>query len=326
MNVLITGGAGFIGSHLAEKMLALKAKVQVIDNLSTGSIENIKHLLNNKNFTFIYETILNENVMDRLVSNSDMVFHMAASVGVELIVKDPVNVIETNILGTEVVLKTANRYKKKLFIASTSEVYGKNDNVPFKEEDDSIYGPTTKSRWSYACSKAIDEFLALAFYKEYGLPVVIGRLFNTVGPRQTGKYGMVVPRFVERALKNEPLYVYGDGKQTRCFCCVYDTVEALIKLMNSKEAEGEIFNIGSMEEISIYDLANKVIQITDSKSHIKFLSYDRAYEKGFEDMRRRVPDISKIKKFIGFTPKYNLEKTIELIVKYFKEKNEYRSL
>lgn len=320
MNVLITGGAGFIGSHLAEKLLTLKAKVQVIDNLSTGSIENIKHLLNNKNFTFIYETILNENVMDRLVSNSDMVYHMAASVGVELIVKDPVNVIETNILGTEVVLKTVNRYKKKLFIASTSEVYGKNNNVPFKEEDDSIYGPTTKSRWSYACSKAIDEFLALAFYKEYGLPVIIGRLFNTVGPRQTGKYGMVVPRFVERALKNEPLYVYGDGKQTRCFCCVYDTVEALIKLMNSKEAEGEIFNIGSMEEISIYDLANRVIQLTDSSSKVKFISYDEAYEKGFEDMMRRVPDISKIKKVIGFSPAYNLKKTIELIVDYFKGK------
>lgn len=320
MNVLITGGAGFIGSHLAEKLLTLKAKVQVIDNLSTGSIENIKHLLNNKNFTFIYETILNENVMDRLVSNSDMVYHMAASVGVELIVKDPVNVIETNILGTEVVLKTVNRYKKKLFIASTSEVYGKNNNVPFKEEDDSIYGPTTKSRWSYACSKAIDEFLALAFYKEYGLPVVIGRLFNTVGPRQTGKYGMVVPRFVERALKNEPLYVYGDGKQTRCFCCVYDTVEALVKLMNSKEAEGEIFNIGSMEEISIYDLANRVIQLTDSGSKVKFISYDEAYEKGFEDMMRRVPDISKIKKVIGFSPAYNLKKTIELIVDHFKGK------
>lgn len=320
MNCLITGGAGFIGSHLAEKLLNLKAKVQIIDNLSTGSIENIKHLSKNKNFVFVYETILNEHVMDRLICNADIVFHLAAAVGVELIVRNPVKVIETNILGTEMVLKISNRYRKKLFIASTSEVYGKNEKVPFKEEDDAIYGSTMKSRWSYACSKAIDEFLALAFYKEYGLPVVIGRLFNTIGPRQTGMYGMVLPRFIERALKNEDLYVYGNGKQTRSFCCVYDTVDAIIKLMSKDNAEGHIFNIGSNEEISIYELAKKVIEKTKSKSKIKFLPYDIAYEKGFEDMMRRVPDISKLNNLIGFTPKYKLDQTIDLIVDYFKKK------
>lgn len=319
MNVLITGGAGFIGSFLAEELLKRKIKVKAIDNLSTGSIQNISHLLKNKNFEFIYETILNETVMDRLISNVDWVIHLAAAVGVELIVKDPVNVIETNILGSEVVLKIANRYKRKLFIASTSEVYGKSDSVPFKEDDDSVYGPTIKSRWSYACSKAIDEFLALAFYKEYDLPVVIGRLFNTVGPRQTGKYGMVFPRFVERALKGETLYVYGDGKQTRCFCCVYDTVEAIIKLMESKNTIGEIFNIGTDQEISILNLAKKVIKITNSNSKVEFLSYDEAYEKGFEDMLRRVPNTQKIKKFIGFEPKYSLDDIIKITVDYYKK-------
>lgn len=319
MNVLITGGAGFIGSHLAEKLIKERIKVTVIDDLSTGSFENIKHLLKCRYFRFIYETVLNEYVMDRLISDADIIYHLAASVGVELIVKDPVKVIETNIMGTEVVLKVANRYKKRLFIASTSEVYGKNSNVPFKEEDDSIYGPTTKSRWSYACSKAIDEFLALAFYKEYGLPVVIGRLFNTVGPRQTGKYGMVVPRFVERALKGEDLLVYGNGKQTRCFCCVYDTIEAIKKLVESENTKGEIFNIGSTEEISIYDLALKIIKKTNSSSKIKFISYDDAYEKGFEDMIRRVPDITKIKKLINFSLKYDLDQTINLIIDYFKK-------
>ena len=319
MNVLITGGAGFIGSYLSEEILKRKNKVFVIDNLSTGSFQNISHLIKNKNFNFVYETILNENVMDRLISNVDWVIHLAAAVGVELIVKDPVNVIETNILGTEVVLKATNRYKRKLFIASTSEVYGKNNKVPFKEDDDSIYGPTVKSRWSYACSKAIDEFLALAFYKEYNLPVVIGRLFNTVGPRQTGKYGMVFPRFVERALKGETLYVYGDGKQTRCFCCVYDTVEAIIKLMESTNTIGEIFNIGTSDEISIFQLAKKIIKKTKSNSKIEFLSYDEAYEKGFEDMQRRVPNTQKIKKFIGFEPKYNLDDILVIMIDYYKK-------
>lgn len=322
MNVLITGGAGFIGSFLAEELLKKKFKVRVIDNLSTGSLENISSLQKNKDFEFIYETILNETVMDRLISSVDWVIHLAAAVGVELIVKDPVRVIETNILGTEVVLKVTNRYKRKLFIASTSEVYGKNNKVPFKEDDDAIYGPTIKSRWSYACSKAIDEFLALAFYKEYNLPVVIGRLFNTVGPRQTGKYGMVFPRFVERALKGETLYVYGDGKQTRCFCCVYDTVEAIIKLMENKNTIGEIFNIGTSEEISIFQLAKKIIKKTNSNSKIEFLSYDEAYEKGFEDMLKRVPNIQKIKKFINFEPKYNLDDIIKIMIDYYKsEKN-----
>ncbi len=322
MKALITGGAGFIGSFLAEELIKRKFEFAVIDNLSTGSIDNIKKLLKNKKFQFVYEDIQNEIVLDRLINNCDWVFHLAAAVGVEFIVKDPVNVIETNIGGTEKVLKTANRYKRKTFFASTSEVYGKNEKVPFKETDDSIIGVTTKSRWSYACSKAIDEFLFLAFYKEHNLPVVIGRLFNTVGPRQTGKYGMVLPRFIKRALRGEDLYVYGDGKQTRCFCCVFDVVKAIIGLMEKKETEGEIFNIGSNEEISILNLAKKVIKISKSKSNIKFLSYDEAYEKGFEDMRRRVPDISKIKKYIGFEPKYSLNDIIEISIDYYKNEKE----
>ena len=319
MRSLITGGAGFIGSHLSKKLLDLGYKVTIIDDLSTGRMENIKHLTANKNYSFAIENILNETVMDRLVSECDIIFHLAAAVGVELIVERPVEVIETNILGTEMVLKIANRYKKKTLITSTSEIYGKSNKVPFKEEDDSLMGPTTKNRWSYACSKAIDEFLALAYYQEKKLPVVIARLFNTVGPRQTGRYGMVVPRFVAFALKKEPLLVYGDGHQSRCFTDVDDTVEDLVRLSRLPEAEGEIFNVGNNREIKILDLAEKIRKMVNSPSEIRFIPYDEAFAEGFEDMHRRIPDISKVCKCTGYKAQYDLETTLERVIAYVKE-------
>ena len=319
MRALITGGAVFIGSHLSEKLLDLGYKVTIIDDLSTGRMENINHLIANERFSFAIENILNETVMDRLVSECDIIFHLAASVGVELIVERPVEVIETNILGTEMVLKVANRYKKKTMITSTSEIYGKSNKVPFKEEDDSLMGPTTKNRWSYACSKAIDEFLALAYYQEKKLPVVIARLFNTVGPRQTGRYGMVIPRFVAFALKKEPLPVYGDGRQSRCFTCVDDTVEYLVRLSRIPEAAGQIFNVGNNLEIEILELAEKIRKMTDSSSEILFIPYDKAFAEGFEDMHRRIPDISKVCKCTGYKPQYDLDTTLERVIEYVKE-------
>lgn len=319
MRALITGGAGFIGSHLGEKLLDLAYKVTIIDDLSTGRMENIKHLTANKNYSFAIENILNETVMDRLISECDIIFHLAAAVGVELIVERPVEVIETNILGTEMVLKIANRYKKKTLITSTSEIYGKSNKVPFKEEDDSLMGPTTKNRWSYACSKAMDEFLALAYYQEKKLPVVIARLFNTVGPRQTGRYGMVIPRFVAFALKKEPLLVYGDGHQSRCFTYVDDTVEYLVRLSRIPEAEGEIFNVGNNREIEILDLAEKIRKLAGSSSEILLVPYDEAFAKGFEDMRRRIPDISKVCKCTGYKAQYDLDTTLERVIAYVKE-------
>lgn len=319
MKALITGGAGFIGSHLSEKLLELGHKVTIIDDLSTGRMENIKHLTANESFSFAIENILNETVMDRLVSECDIIFHLAASVGVELIVERPVEVIKTNILGTEMVLKIANRYKKKTLITSTSEIYGKSNKVPFKEEDDSLMGPTTKNRWSYACSKAIDEFLALAYYQEKKLPVVITRLFNTVGPRQTGRYGMVIPRFVAFALQKEPIPVYGDGRQSRCFTYVDDTVEYLVRLSRLPEAEGQIFNVGNNREIEILDLAEKIRKMAGSPSEIRFVPYDEAFAKGFEDMHRRIPDISKVCKSTGYKPQYDLDTTLELVIAYVKE-------
>lgn len=319
MRALITGGAGFIGSHLGEKLLDLAYKVTIIDDLSTGRMENIKHLTANKNYSFAIENILNETVMDRLISECDIIFHLAASVGVELIIERPVEVIETNILGTEMVLKIANRYKKKTLITSTSEIYGKSNKVPFKEEDDSLMGPTTKNRWSYACSKAMDEFLALAYYQEKKLPVVIARLFNTVGPRQTGRYGMVIPRFVAFALKKEPLLVYGDGHQSRCFTYVDDTVEYLVRLSRLPEAEGEIFNVGNNREIEILDLAEKIRKLVGSSSEILLVPYDEAFAKGFEDMRRRIPDISKVCKCTGYKAQYDLDTTLERVIAYVKE-------
>jgi UDP-glucose 4-epimerase len=319
MNVLITGGAGFIGSHLAETLLQRGQHVTIIDDLSTGRMENFAHIRAYPHFRFAIETIMNESVMDRLVSECDMIFHLASAVGVELIVNRPVEVIERCILGSEVVLKIANRYKKKVLITSTSEVYGKSNKVPFSEDDDRILGPTTKSRWSYSCSKAIDEFLALAYHKEKNLPVVLARLFNTVGPRQTGQYGMVVPRFVQAAMNNQPIRVYGDGLQSRCFGYVGDVVNAMIALMNHPAAVGQIFNIGSNEEISIMDLAKKVKAIVGSQSEIVKIPYEEAYEQGFEDMARRVPDLAKIKKLIGYTPKVKLDEIIVRVRNYFAE-------
>jgi UDP-glucose 4-epimerase len=345
MKALITGGAGFIGSHLAEALLERGHNVTVIDNLSTGRFENIAHLTDHPRFRFAIDTITNEVVMDRLVSECDVIFHLAAAVGVELIVRDPVHVIETNILGTHAVLKVANRYRKKVLIASTSEIYGKNNHVPFREDHDRLLGPTTKARWSYSTSKAVDEFLGLAYHRQMGLPVVIFRLFNTVGPRQTGQYGMVVPRFVQQALRGKPLTVYGDGQQTRCFCDVEDAVRAIIGLAECPEAVGQVFNIGSTEEISFVDLARKVLALVDdaqtskgareqggggaeensplrpgtSVPRLKYVPYDQAYEAGFEDMRRRVPDISKIKATIGWEPQVPLEETLRRVIAYYAE-------
>ena len=317
MRVLITGGAGFIGSHLAEELHKRGHNVVMIDDLSTGRLENIEHLIPSPRFTVAVETILNETVMDRLVSECDMIYHLAAAVGVELIVNKPVEVIQTNILGTEMVLKLAARYLKKVIVTSTSEIYGKSTQTPFKEEDDRVLGPTTKSRWSYSSSKAIDEFLALAYYKERKLETIIVRLFNTVGPRQTGQYGMVVPRFVTQALKGNPITVYGDGKQVRCFAYVSDVVEALIGLASHPKAVGQIFNIGNNDPISMIDLAKKVKAMTNSDSEITFVPYDQAYEIGFEDMAIRVPDLSKIKALIGYEPKVKIDEILRRVIDYF---------
>ena len=317
MKVLITGGAGFIGSHLAEELLNKGDVVSIIDNLSTGSLKNVEHLRANPQFNIVVETILNETVMDRLVSECDIIYHLAAAVGVELIVNKPVEVIETNILGTDIVLKLANRYLKKVVIASTSEIYGKSENTPFNENDDRVLGATTKNRWSYSCSKAIDEFLALAYHKEKNLEVVIVRLFNTVGPRQTGQYGMVVPRFVSQALKKKPISVYGDGKQVRCFTYVSDVVNAIITLAGHPNAVGQIFNIGNNQPISILDLAEKIKKMTNSNSEIKFVSYEKAYEAGFEDMAIRIPDLAKINALIRYEPKFDLDDILQNVIEYF---------
>ena len=319
MNVLITGGAGFIGSHLAEKLLNEGHTVWIIDDLSTGRLENVKHLMGNPKFKVAIDTIQNETVMDRLVSETDMIYHLAAAVGVELIVEHPVHTIETNIMGSEMVLKLANRYLKKVLIVSTSEVYGKSEKVPFKEDDDRVLGPTVRSRWCYSSSKAIDEYLALAYHKERGLPTVIVRLFNTVGPRQTGQYGMVIPRMVMRALKNEPLLVYGDGSQVRCFTYVTDVVNALTKLMQTPEAEGEIFNVGGNEPVTIMELAERIKKLANSQSEIKVIPYEEAFEEGFEDMKIRIPDLTKINKFIGYKPTYSLDEILENVIDYYRQ-------
>jgi UDP-glucose 4-epimerase len=320
MKVLITGGSGFIGSHLSEKLLKAKNQVIAIDDLSTGKLENIAHLLGNPNFQFVQDTVRNEEIMHLLISQADMVIHLAAAVGVKLIVQQPVHTIETNIHGSEVVLEITNKFRRPLFIASTSEVYGKSEKVPFCEDDDTVLGSTRFSRWAYACSKAIDEFLGLAYYRQYGLPVVIGRFFNTVGPRQTGQYGMVVPRFVERALKNEPIEIYGDGRQRRCFGHVDDITGAVIKLMSTPKAFGEVFNIGNNEEVSIEGLADLIIKRTRSKSVKKFLTYEEAYGKGFDDMARRVPSLEKVKGAIGYKPKHGLTKIIDDVIADMKKR------
>ena len=314
MHMLITGGAGFIGSHLAEALLAAGHTVTAVDNLTTGRYENIAALTANPKFQFVYEAVTNETVMDRLVSTCDVIFHLAAAVGVELIVKDPVWTLETNIQGTEAVLRLARRYRRKVLLASTSEVYGKSTALPFREDADRVMGPTTRSRWSYAESKAIDEFLALAYYKQFELPVVLCRFFNTVGPRQTGAYGMVVPRLAGQALAGQPLTVYGDGQQTRCFCNVHDTVRAVITLAAEPKAVGEIFNVGSQEEITIAALAERVKARAGSASPIRYIPYEQAYEKGFEDMLRRVPSLDKIQAAIGWQPEIRLDQTLDEVI------------
>lgn len=314
MKALITGGAGFIGSHLTEFLLTAGHEVTVIDDLSTGSFENIAHLEKQPGFRCAIATITNEVAMDRLASECDVIFHLAAAVGVDLIVRSPVHVIETNIMGTEAVLRAAHRYRKKTIIASTSEIYGKSDKVPFSEDDDRVLGPTTKARWSYSTSKAVDEFLALAYYKERGLPTVILRLFNTVGPRQTGQYGMVVPRFVRSALTGEPIRVYGDGTQSRCFAHVQDVVRAIAALAEYPGAIGQVFNIGTTEEITIAELARRVKQTARSASEIVYVPYSQAYEEGFEDMHRRVPDISKIGRAIGWQPSLGLDDILRDVI------------
>jgi len=320
MDFLITGGAGFIGSHLADQLLREGHRVYALDNLSTGSIANIAHLKGNPRFHYTIDTVTNEPVLAELIDQCDIVFHLAAAVGVKLIVEAPVHTIETNVHGTEVVLTHANKKKKLVFIASTSEVYGKSTSVPFREDDDLVLGPTMKHRWAYACSKAIDEFLALAYWKEKKLPVVIARLFNTVGPRQTGQYGMVIPNFVRQALAGQPITVFGDGSQTRSFTYVGDVVCALAALVKEPGAVGQVFNIGNAEEISIRDLAERVKKLTGSSSPIVTIPYDQAYEAGFEDMPRRVPDIGKIHALIGYQPRVNLDEILAKVIEYFRER------
>jgi UDP-glucose 4-epimerase len=313
---LITGGAGFIGSHLSDAYLERGDEVFVIDDLSTGSFENISHLKQHPKFRYTIASINDQPVLAELVDQCDVIFHLAAAVGVKLIVESPVRTIENNVHGTEVVLSLANKKKKKVLVASTSEVYGLSAEVPFREDGNLVMGATTKGRWSYACSKAIDEFLALAYWREKKLPTVIVRLFNTVGPRQTGQYGMVIPTFVKQALAGRQITVYGDGKQSRCFGYVGDVVGALIKLMDKEEAVGQVFNIGSSEEVTIFELAKRVKELTNSQSEITFVPYDEAYEEGFEDMPRRVPDTSKINNLVGFRPRMTLDGILQSVINF----------
>ena len=321
MKALITGGAGFVGSHLAEALLAQRNKVVVIDNLSTGSIDNIKHMKRNKRFKYYIDTIMNIKLMRELIKSCDVVYHLAAAVGVKYVIDNPLESIRTNVEGTQIILEGANKFgKKKVLLTSTSEIYGKNmdGHVAFKETDDRVLGTTTIPRWSYSCTKALDEFLALAYWREKKLPIVIARLFNTCGPRQTGRYGMVLPRFVKQALSGRPMTVYGDGTQTRCFTYVGDVVEALISLMNYKDAVGEIFNLGHPKSISINELAKRVKKLTGSKSRITHIPYEKAYEKGFEDMKHRQPDIRKVKGLINFNPSVSIDQIILKTAEYYK--------
>jgi UDP-glucose 4-epimerase len=318
VKAFITGGAGFIGSHLAERLLDDGHDVSVLDNLSTGSIDNIAHLKGRSGFSYTIDSVTNEPLLAELIDSSDVVFHLAAAVGVKLIVEQPVHTIETNVHGTEVVLKHANKKKKLVFIASTSEVYGKSADVPFREAADLVLGPSAKHRWAYACSKLIDEFLALAYWKEKKLPVIIVRLFNTVGPRQTGQYGMVLPTFVRQALAGHPITVFGDGTQSRSFTYVGDVVDALVRLAANSRAVGEVFNIGNMGEVTISDLAARVKQMAGSCSPIHYIPYDQAYEAGFEDMPRRVPDISKICAIVGYQPKMQLDDIIRTVIEHMR--------
>jgi UDP-glucose 4-epimerase len=316
MRVLITGGAGFIGSHLAERLVSRGDQVCVIDDLSTGSIHNIQPLKPYKNFQYFLDTVTNQQLMAELIDAADVIYHLAAAVGVRLIVESPTHTMETNIRGTEVVLELAAKKKKKVLVASTSEVYGKRNDVPFRESDDLVLGPPDKGRWSYACSKAIDEFLAVAYWKEKKVPTLIARLFNVVGPRQSGRYGMVIPSLIRQALRGREMTVYGDGSQTRCFTHISDAVRALMALTEQRSAYGEVCNIGCMEEISILALAEKIKKLTASESPIVFVPYEKAYEQGFEDMMRRVPDLTKIKQMIGFEPTMSLDEILLDTIKY----------
>jgi UDP-glucose 4-epimerase len=316
MKVLITGGAGFIGSHLSDAYIERGDEVHILDDLSTGSINNIQHLRKHPRFHYTIDSVHHAHIVAELVDECDVVFHLAAAVGVKLIVESPVRTIETNVHGTEVVLAQANKKKKKVLVASTSEVYGLSNQVPFREDGPLVMGATTKGRWSYACSKALDEFLALAYWREKKLPAVVVRLFNTVGPRQTGQYGMVIPTFVRQALSGKPITVYGDGSQTRCFGYVGDVVKALMALMEHPAAVGEVFNIGSTEEVSIAELAEVVKVETGSMSEIIQVPYSEAYESGFEDMPRRVPDTTKIREFVGFRPTLKLEEIVRLVIEH----------
>jgi UDP-glucose 4-epimerase len=317
--VLITGGAGFIGSHLAEKLLDSGMEVSVLDDLSTGRFANIQHLVGRPGFSFAIDSITNATVLDRLASESDAIVHLAAAVGVKLVVEKPVHTIETNIMGAEAVLKAAARYRCRVIMASTSEVYGKGVRVPFSEEDDVVLGPTSRNRWAYAASKMVDEFLALAYFQKHDLPVVVARLFNTVGPRQIGRYGMVVPRFVRQALASEPITVYGDGSQSRCFCDVSDTVRALVTLLTHPQAVGQVFNVGSTEEVTILELAQRVKSVTGSDSPISFVPYDEAYAPGFEDMQRRVPDTTRIRSLTGWQPRHDLDSILRRVTRWLQE-------
>ena len=314
MKALITGGAGFIGSHLAEALVKRGDQVTILDNLSTGRYENVAHLDGAPGFQVVMGTILNDSLVDKLVERCDAIFHLAAAVGVELIIKHPLESLMTNIRGSEVVLEMAHRYRKKVLIASTSEIYGKNTNGPLREDTDRILGSPLKSRWSYSTSKAVDEILAHVYWKEKGVPTIIVRLFNTVGPRQSGAYGMVIPRFAAQALAGAPLQVHGNGKQSRCFLHVKDVVGALVKLIEHPGAVGEVFNLGSQEEVTIAEVAQRVIRLTKSPSQIEYIPYEEAYEEGFEDMPRRVPDISKVQTLIGFRPTMNLDEIITSVV------------
>jgi UDP-glucose 4-epimerase len=318
MRALITGGAGFIGSHLSEALLDAGHQVVILDDLSTGSIDNISHLKGRTGFRYHVESVNNEPLLAELVDQADVVFHLAAAVGVRLIVERPVHTIETNVHGTEVVLKHANKKKKLVFVASTSEVYGKSNDVPFREDSDLVLGATVKHRWAYACSKAIDEFLALAYWKERKLPVVIVRFFNTVGPRQTGQYGMVIPNFVRQALAGEPITVFGDGTQSRSFTHVSDVVRAMVALMQEPRAIGQVINIGHSEEVTIRALAERVRTLAGSSSPIRLVPYDQAYESGFEDMPRRLPDLSKIQAMIGYRPRFSLDDILAHVIEYFR--------
>jgi UDP-glucose 4-epimerase len=320
LRYLITGGAGFIGSHLAERLLEKRDRVVLLDNLSTGSMDNIRHLKGSEKLEYHLDGIENRHLLAELVDDADVIVHLAAAVGVKLIVESPVRTIETNVNGTQFILEAASKKRKLVLLASTSEVYGKNSQVPFREDADLVLGPTTKGRWSYAASKALDEFLALSYWKERRQPVIVVRFFNTVGPRQTGRYGMVLPNFVRQALANEPIEVYGDGKQSRCFCDVRDTVEGLLRLIPLEQAVGEVINIGNTEEITIEDLARTVKQRTASASPIHYVPYEKAYEPGFEDMMRRVPSIEKLHALTGFRPQISLNEIIDRVTLYFRQK------